>query len=60
MPTAKLCFKLAEIERASQVRRRRAVMTVNARPLTNTAPSRCCQPIPIAAKPKAMKAFSPM
>ena len=27
---------------------------------TNTAPSRCCQVMPSAARPKAMNAFSPM
>ena len=29
-------------------------------PLTNTAPRRCCHVTPSAARPKAMKAFSPM
>ena len=37
-----------------------AVMAAKASPLTKTLRRRCCQPIPMAARPKAMKAFSPM
>ena len=60
MPTAKLYFKLGEMAFANQVRKPAKVMTRNSRPLMKTAPSRCCQVMPRAARPKAMKAFSPM
>ena len=60
MPTAKLCFRLGEMEFASQDRTLSRVMTTNTSPLTKTEPSRCSQPMPMAARPKAMKAFSPM
>ena len=60
MPTAKLCFIDGEIELASQVRAPTSVMIRKMTPLTNTAPRRCCQVTPSAARPKAMNAFSPM
>ena len=51
---------LEEMELANQDRTRSRVMIAKTSPLMNTAPSRSCQPIPMAARPKAMKAFSPM
>ena len=57
---AKLC--LSEIEIASAIRARMPVSVSSAKstPLTNTAPRACCQAMPIAVRPKATKAFSPM
>ena len=62
MPTAKLCFMLGEIDRASQARRPSTVMSKNSTPLTKTVPSRCSKLIDHGgrASVKAMKAFSPM
>jgi hypothetical protein len=53
-------LRLGEIELASQPRRPAKVMMRKTTPLTKTAPRRCCHVTPSAAKPKAMKAFSPM
>lgn len=60
IPTAKLCLRLGEIDAASHGRIRSMVKAAKAAPLTKTAPSRCCQEMPRAERPKAMKAFSPM
>ena len=60
MPAAKLCFIDGEIAAASQLRKPTSVMIRKTTPLTKTAPRRCCQVMPSAARPKAMKAFSPM
>ena len=60
MPTAKLCFRLGEMAAASHGRTRSTVMIAKSRPPQKTAPSRCCQVMPSAARPKAMNAFSPM
>ena len=60
MPTAKACFRLGETASASQARTPSTVMARKTRPLTKTAPSIWGQVAPIAARPKATKAFSPM
>ena len=60
MPTAKACFRLGEMASASQARTPSTVMARKTTPLTNTAPSICGQVAPIAARPKATNAFSPM
>ena len=60
MPTANACLRLGETASASHARTPSTVMARNTSPLTNTAPSICGQVAPIAARPKATKAFSPM
>ena len=60
MPTPKLCLRLVEIASASHARTPSSVIARNTSPLTNTAPSICGQVAPIAARPKATNAFSPM
>jgi len=60
MPAAKLCFIEVEMASAIQARIPVRVSSRNKTPLTNTAPSACGQAIPIAVRPKATKAFSPM
>ncbi len=60
IPAPKLNLRLGEIAFASQPRKPAKVMIRKRMPLTNTAPRRCCQVMPRAARPKAMNAFSPM
>jgi hypothetical protein len=59
MPTAKECFMLGDRVASfgpAPIRTR----TANPSPATSTVPRRCCQVIPMVARPKARKAFSPM
>src|ERR1051326_5268224 len=60
MPAAKLYLRLGEIALPSHPRKPMNVMIRKITPLTKTAPRRCCQVMPSAARPKAMNAFSPM
>ena len=60
MPTANACLRLDDTASASHARTPSTVIARKTRPLTNTAPSICGQVAPMAARPKATNAFSPM